>query len=406
MEIPWADGSTVAHVAAINDRVEVFRALRPGDLLINQTRDDGRTALHLAAAQGLVEVVRSLIALKADVEAPATMVTCGALGTRPALCAACNGHLAVLEALADAKADLSASNGNGDTPAYQAAENGHAAVVRYLWSCKADLNKVSLRGASPLYIAAQNNHIKVCRVLTMAQVDLNRMAFCAATPIAVAAQEGHLMILKLLLRGGADPEVGVDGFNALTAASQAGRVEILEALILASPHREAIMARAPGTQWAESGVASLKMRERWHRFVRHEGPNGEPDGELKTIQIEEVVQKRLRVVDFEARHVWTHKGAVKHHISEYGHALVDAARFDEHEAQFERDVMGSLEETKQKFKRDLKQKKLDDMKRSGLQNVTDHDPQPTSTLGGAGSTTSSRPGSKGSSKASEAHLGP
>jgi len=379
LEIAWADGSCVAHIAASNGHVGVFRALQEGDLEIDKVREDGRNALHLACLQGAVEVVEALIDIKADVEAVATVVTCGGLGTRPALCAASYGHLGVLESLGKAKADLSAANSNGDTPAYHAAENGHAVVLRFLWNAKADMEKVSLRGASPLYIASQNGHLKAVRVLSMAQVDLNRMAFSAATPVAVAAQEGHLGIVKLLLRAKADPKAGVDGFNAQSAASQAGHGDVLESIILASQDYDSIMARATGTDWAAEGVLTLQLRQRWQQLVRQREADGSL-GPLRLNELETMVKKRLRVIEFEARHAWTHRGAIKHHLHNAGEVLVDSQRFDEHEANWERDVAGGVEAAKRKFKADLLDNKLKELQRSGLQNAVDSDPQPESTI--------------------------
>ena len=76
--------------------------------------------------------------------------------------------------------------------------------------------------------------------------------------------------------------------------------------------------------------------------------------------------KRMRMVDLESRHHWTHSGAIKLMESFSTTAMVDGEAFDAHEAQFEKDVESQRAAAKRKFEDDYRKKKEADAQISGL----------------------------------------
>jgi ankyrin repeat protein len=205
------------------------------------TAIDGRIALQEAARGGHLEAVERLLALKADVNAPA-----GKRGGRTALqVAAGGGHLEVAERLLAAEADVNAPAAmkDGRTTLQAAAEGGHLKVVERLLVAKADVNAPARGwgGRTALQAAAGGGHLEVAERLLVAEADVNAPAADdGRTALQAAAEGGHLKVVERLLVAKADvnaPAAEWGGRTALQAAIEGGRQVVVERLMDAGAHK-------------------------------------------------------------------------------------------------------------------------------------------------------------------------
>ena len=169
-----------------------------------KTERRGTTPLHTALLQGhSVEEVRVLLrAGEANVN-QAMMET----GDTPLYIAAQQGHLDAVRALVDAGASVDQAVDDGATPLCIAAEDGHLEVVRALVGAGASVELAMNDGATPLFIAAQRGHLEVVRVLLKAgatpigqQVVGHHAAISivGSTPLELALNEVRLDIVREL----------------------------------------------------------------------------------------------------------------------------------------------------------------------------------------------------------------
>jgi ankyrin repeat protein len=125
---------------------------------------------------------------------------------------------------------------SGDTPLHCAVWRGHTEIVRLLIEQGADVNTTTFHGNVPL-IESRSTEITEILLQAGAAKTIN---FCSSrtskrigSPLHCAAREGNLPSVKLLLSYGADMESkDCDGCTPLIAAIQAGKMEIVEYLIM------------------------------------------------------------------------------------------------------------------------------------------------------------------------------
>ena len=152
--------------------------------------------IHVAAFSGITGIVRSLLAKK-----PANAQ--GPRGETPLMCAASQGHEAVIHLLLEqGNIDINMADKVGKTPLSYAADGGRDAVVRLLLEeANIDINMADDVGNTPLSYAAQGGHEAVVLRLLLDQdnIDINMARGLNRTPVLGAAQGGHDAVVRLLL---------------------------------------------------------------------------------------------------------------------------------------------------------------------------------------------------------------
>ena len=179
-------------------------------------------------------------------------------GMSPLLYAARDGRLEVVRMLLAAGADINQRDANEITPLIMAIINNHADVARFLIEQGADIQAVDWYGRTPLWAAVETRNMDVDNatfvnsidrepMLELIQVLLERGAkvnvrmkevppirraflritgslawvdFTGQTPFLTAALAGDMTVMRLLLKHGADPNIGTfEGTTPLMAAA-------------------------------------------------------------------------------------------------------------------------------------------------------------------------------------------
>ena len=260
----WALAATVlaASVSAAGDS-RVAQAARSGDVaavrtLIAQRADvnapevDGTTALHWAARSGDADLVAALV------RAGAKPSTANRYGVTPLLLAASSGHTAVVDALLKAGARADAAGPEGETPLMLAARSGNVAAVNLLLEAGAAVGaKERWQGQTALMWAAAENHGAVVKALAARGAEVNGRSNVVPppardildfrtdkngqalqtllttfprgglTPLLFAARQGAIDGARALIDAGADLNLAdPDGITPLVLAIRNGHYDL------------------------------------------------------------------------------------------------------------------------------------------------------------------------------------
>ncbi len=202
-------GKSALHCAAEGDTADLIDILKLHGVEIEQrTWLEASTALHIAALNDRANVVRALIAAGAERNAR------DALGSTPLGGAAKEGNVAALTALLDSGADPNAPGYSG------------AAVVPSM----AD----HLPGGSALASAAAHGKVEIARILLARGADINHRGRFDTTALhqAAGAKAYSSDMISLLLEKGADPKcVDSRGFTPIHIAAMTGAPETVDNLL-------------------------------------------------------------------------------------------------------------------------------------------------------------------------------
>ena len=219
-------------LAARANDVAAVRALLAGHPApdVNQRTADGTSTLHWAVYHGDTDLVLRLLAAHADPNAR------NDYGSTPMSEAAIRGDVKVLGALLSAGADVDSANADGQTALMILARTGNVAAAQLLLSHGAHVNaREQWRDQTALMWAAAQQQPAMVRLLLKhgAAVDERslvnnwarqvtaepRMQARPAggfTPLLYAARSGCQECVQLLLKAGADPNLGdPDGVTPL-----------------------------------------------------------------------------------------------------------------------------------------------------------------------------------------------
>jgi ankyrin repeat protein len=272
---------------AVNGRAEVVRALLLAHAEVNSTDSEGQTALLCSVKDNGDEVVSYLLDAKADPNQPdkhgktplgyavsmgkSSVVTLllqnganpNATADEPLLTAVRDGHLDIVNALLAHGAD---PNAGQYTPLLVAVQIGKLDIVKALVAHAATVNPID--GQTSLTLTAlEHNHLDVLQFLLShgANMPVGRAALMAAVrsrnaeltrlvlgqnsgldvaalslALASACTNGNIDIVNLLLKYGADPNLGSDDSGnpevpliIAAARGHAEDAEVVRALLLA-----------------------------------------------------------------------------------------------------------------------------------------------------------------------------
>ena len=154
-----------------------------------------------AAMQRDIAAVRSLVAKRADVNAPQGD------GMTALHWAAKHGDVEMTTLLIRAKASVTPTTRNGAyTPLHVATEAGHVPVIAALLKAGVDPKATTSAGVTPLHLAAVSGSSAAISALVARGADVNaKEPEWGQTPLMVAAALGRTSAVKTLLQHGADP---------------------------------------------------------------------------------------------------------------------------------------------------------------------------------------------------------
>ena len=204
-------GDTRVAEAARNGDWGLVRSLIAGRADVNAPLADGMTALDLAVQADQAEAVELL--LRAGADANAT----NRYGIAPLTLAATNGNAAIVETLLRAGANPNVAQPTGETVLMTAARTGDAASVKALLAHGADPNaREKTMGETAMMWAAAENHGDAIRMLVEFGADKNaRSTVLHLTPFQWVTSG---MVTTVLPRGGWTPLMYAARQNAAGAA--------------------------------------------------------------------------------------------------------------------------------------------------------------------------------------------
>ncbi|RWS27838.1 ion channel nompc-like protein [Leptotrombidium deliense] len=228
-------GSTPLHLAAkqgFNSMIKNL-VLKHGALLDAMTLNK-QTPLHLAAENGQLEVCKTLLQMRADINATDNQAQ------NPLHLAAQSNHPDVLKLFLQHKPELvSVANKNGYTCAHIAAVKGSVAVLKELMKFNQEAVKtarIKKTGCAALHLAAEGGHVKVVRLLLQTGAKASDENVDGYTPLHLAAKEGHVRVLHAL-RGAVDWKICSRkcGLTALHVASSCGQLDFVSEMLTQVP---------------------------------------------------------------------------------------------------------------------------------------------------------------------------
>jgi len=148
--------------------------------------------------------------------------------------AAMRGDVATVRTLIARRADVNAPQGDGMTALHWAADHGDSAMATELLRAKANVTSRTRIGAyTPLHIAARTGSSPVVRALLAAGSDVKATTTSGATALHFAAAAGNADVVKALLSKGADPNARESswGQTPLVFAAEYGRAAAVQVLM-------------------------------------------------------------------------------------------------------------------------------------------------------------------------------
>jgi ankyrin repeat protein len=169
-------GSDVADAAAKGDKA-ALRTLIAKKADVNAPQTDGATALHWAVQRDDAEMTEILLRAGANAKVK------NRIGISPLYMAALYGNPAIIEQLVKAGADVQEKGGSGETTLMLAARNGNPQAIKILLAAGADVNaRETVRGTTALMWAVEQHHPAAVKALLEGGADFNLRSGGAGNP--------------------------------------------------------------------------------------------------------------------------------------------------------------------------------------------------------------------------------
>lgn len=224
------NGEAPLHVAVERGKEEVVEILLHHGAFVNVRNKLGMTPLHLAAKLGFNSIVRQLVSDHGALLDAMTITK-----QTPLHLAAESGQFEVCKTLMKLRADLNAADNHGQTPVHLAAQKNHAEVLKYFLNDRSELLTIPNKmGYNCAHIAAMNGSFSVIKELLRFNRDAVigvRIKKSGSTTLHLASEGGHASIVKLLLSAGAKAsDENAAGETALHLAAKHGHVKVLHTI--------------------------------------------------------------------------------------------------------------------------------------------------------------------------------
>ena len=215
----------------INDHMTVESLLQEG-INPNCVDQTGNTPLHIAASGGHINVVSVLLKHKADVH------IANNAGMTTVMSAAANGYATALRLLLESVdydvGLLNTKDGHGSTPLMCAATDGHIAVLEILLKCEGLLlDECDSSGRTALHSAVLFGQPDAFEMLLHAGADPILADHHQTTPLMSAAIRSRTRMVQALVNSGNVNAVNLENFTALHMAVRMNSLTIAQALISA-----------------------------------------------------------------------------------------------------------------------------------------------------------------------------
>jgi ankyrin repeat protein len=225
-------GATPLWLAASQGSAAMVAKLLDAGASPNVALEEGETPLMAAARTGTVEAVKLLAARGADVNATERLRSQTAL-----MWAAANDRADVVRTLIELRANVNARSATRALVVNTGIQSGSGG---YNPPGQADHDE---GGFTPLLFAARRGSIDSARLLIAAGATIDEPAADGASPLVIAVHSGNGVVARLLLDQGADPNTAGAGYTALHAAVLRGDTETVKALLAHKANPDAILQK-------------------------------------------------------------------------------------------------------------------------------------------------------------------
>ncbi len=254
---------------------------------VNAPAADSSTPLHWAVETDNLEIANLLLAAGADAKGSTRYKV------TPLALAAENGDAAMIERLLQAGADANSTSEEGQTALMTASRNGNVAAIKMLLTHGAKVGAVEpYKGQTALMWAAGQGNAAAESMLVEFGADVHAKSKGGYTPLLFAVLNNRIDAAKTLLEHGANVEdQAPDGTTALNMAVVNCYYDLASVLLdfkanpnAPDPRGSALHAvvwlRKPGTSWEAAGLA------------QEPEPVPRPTGKVTALQIaEKLLQK-------------------------------------------------------------------------------------------------------------------
>ena len=247
--------------AAKNGDAQSLRTLIARKADVNAPAADTSTALHWAVQNDNLEFVNLLLGAGAKVDAATRYKV------TPLSIAAANGNAAIIERLLKAGADPNSTSEDGQTVLMTAALTGKVDAMRMLLKNGAKVNAVEpYRGQTALMWAAGEGNTNAVELLVEFGSDVKAKSKAGYTALLLAVLNDKAEAVKMLLAHGANIEdKAPDGTTALNMAAVNAYYDLASMLLdmganpnAADPRgstlQSVVWLRKPGTSWEAAGL--------------------------------------------------------------------------------------------------------------------------------------------------------